>query len=343
MAMSPLHDLMTGGPSAQGMEAPPVGMWTPIDGKSDPDRPAPRVPPRVLGPGIDLDSLRCFDAVATTLRFRTAAVRVHLSPAAFSDRIRRLEDSLGAQILRRTTRAVALTETGQRLLPLARRILALVDCMPAAANGTEASPPPFQLIVGTRFEVGLSWLCGALDEIAAKRPERTVHLYNGSTGDLVTKVERGELDAAVASMRLTSPHLAYAALHPEEYVLVGAERRLRDREDARRLTLVDIGPDLPLFRYFLDAQEDAEPWPFQRVEYVGGIANVRQRLLASPDRVAVLPSFFIKEDVARRRLTRLVPKVQLRSDTLRLVWRSDHPRQSDLLALAHDLREIPLR
>ena len=100
---------------------------------------------------------------------------------------------------------------------------------------------------------------------------------------------------------------------------------------------------MPLFRYFLDAQEDAEPWPFQRVEYVGGIANVRQRLLASPDRVAVLPTFFIKEDVARRQLTRLVPKVQLRSDTLRLVWRTDHPRQSDLLALAHDLREIPLR
>ena len=48
---------------------------------------------------MDLDSLRCFDAAATTLRFRAAAARVHLSPAAFSDRIRRLEANLGVALL----------------------------------------------------------------------------------------------------------------------------------------------------------------------------------------------------------------------------------------------------
>ena len=69
---------------------------------------------------LDLDSLRCFDAAATTLRFRAAAARVHLSAAAFSDRIRRLEESLDVSLLRRTTRKVALTDAGQRLLPLVR-------------------------------------------------------------------------------------------------------------------------------------------------------------------------------------------------------------------------------
>jgi DNA-binding transcriptional LysR family regulator len=295
-----------------------------------------------LGPGVDLDSLRCFDAVATTLRFRTAAARVHLSPAAFSDRIRRLEESIGAQILRRTTRAVALTDTGQRLLPLTRRILSLVDCVPGTATADHA-PLPYQLVVGTRYEVGLSWLCTTLDPLARKRPERTVHLYNGSTDDLLARLERGELDAVVGSMRLVSPRLACAALHTEEYLLVGVDRTLRSREDARRATLVDVSPDLPLFRYFLDAQPDADPWPFARVEYMGGIANIRQRLLAGDGRVAVLPTFFIRDDLARRRLHRLVPRVRLRSDSLRLVWRADHQRQAELITLAHDLREYPLR
>jgi LysR family glycine cleavage system transcriptional activator len=314
---------------------------SPPEGEMHP-RLLPRMQPQ--GPGVDVDSLRCFDAVATTLRFRTAAARVHLSPAAFSDRIRRLEESLGARILVRTTRVVALTDTGHRLLPLTRRILGLIDCLPGTASGAEESETlSYELLVGTRSEVGLSWLCEILDPLAHKRPERTLHLYNGSSGDLLARVERGELDAVVTSTRFSSPRLTYAALHPEEYLLVGVERDLRCREDARRLTLVDISADLPLFRYFLDAQADAEPWPFCRVDYMGGIANVRHRLLTGEGRVGVLPTFLIKGDLAKRRLTRLMPRVHLRSDSLRLVWRVNHPRQTELLALAQDLRAFPLR
>src|SRR4029077_20621150 len=113
--------------------------------------PPRRVPMPANGPDIDLDSLRCFDAVAMTLRFRSAAARVHLSPAAFSDRIGRLERVLGARILRRTTRRVARTDRGERVLPVARRILGLVDHMPGAAQENVA-PLSYELVVGTRHE-----------------------------------------------------------------------------------------------------------------------------------------------------------------------------------------------
>jgi DNA-binding transcriptional LysR family regulator len=300
-----------------------------------------RLPAPANGPDIDLDSLRCFDAVATTLRFRSAAARVHLSPGAFSDRIGRLESVLGTRILQRTTRRVALTDAGERLLPVARRILRLVDHMPGAAQ-EDAAPPRYELVVGTRHEIGLSWLCAALDGLARKHPERTIHLYNGTGDDLAAKLDRGELDAAVTSARLGS-RFGAATLHPEAYVLVGVDRRLRGPEDAPRLTLVDVSPDLPLFRNFLDAVPDTEPWRFARVEYMGGIANVRHRLLGGDGRVAVLPAFFVKDDLAKRRLARLMPRVNLATDSLRLVWRSNHPRQSELLTLATDLRELPLR
>jgi DNA-binding transcriptional LysR family regulator len=291
---------------------------------------------------MDVDSLRCFDAAATTLRFRAAAARVHLSPTAFSDRIRRLEETLGVTLLRRTTRAVALTEAGQRLWPLAREALAQIERLRAAATG-DAQPLPFELVLGTRYELGVSWLCPALAPLAARRPERILHLYNADTPDLLRRLERGDLDAVVASMRLTSPRLAYASLHPEEYDLVAVERRLRRAEDARHLTLVDVSADLPLFRYFLDALADAEPWPFARVEHMGGIGNIRRRLMDGGGRVAVLPRYFIADDLAARRLVRLMPRVRLRSDSFRLVWRAGHPRESELKALAAELRAFPLR
>ena len=154
---------------------------------------------------------------------------------------------------------------------------------------------------------------------------------------------RGDLDAVVASMRLTGPNLSYAALHPEAYALVATERRLRRRDDCRALTLVDVSANLPLFRYFLDALPDATPWPFARTEYLGGIGNIRRRLLDGEGRVGVLPHYFIERDLAAGKLVRLMPRVRLRSDSFRLVWRTGHPREAELGRLAADLRAHPLR
>ena len=50
----------------------------------------------------DLESLRCFERAAVVLNFRLAASAVGLSPAAFGDRIRRLEDQVGERLFART-------------------------------------------------------------------------------------------------------------------------------------------------------------------------------------------------------------------------------------------------
>ena len=76
----------------------------------------------------DLESLRCFDAAATHLNFRAAARALAMSPTAFGDRIKRLEELLGARLFERSTRRVMLTEAGQRLREHARR------CIDAAAR-----------------------------------------------------------------------------------------------------------------------------------------------------------------------------------------------------------------
>src|SRR5262245_27146102 len=118
---------------------------------------------------MDLDSLRCFDAAATTLDFRAAAGRVHLSPAAFSDRMQRLEELLGVELFVRTTRQVALSEAGRRLLPLAREVLLGAARLAAAScRGSEAAP--YELYIGTRYELGLSWLCPALSTLGRRHP-----------------------------------------------------------------------------------------------------------------------------------------------------------------------------
>lgn len=289
---------------------------------------------------VDLDSLRCFLAAADAPSFRVAAVRVALSPGAFSDRISGLEQALDARLFDRTSRAVRLTDAGRRLVDHARAVVDGASACRAVVHERDARLP-YEITLGTRFELGLSWLCPLLAGLKAACPERTLHLYMGDTPDLLARVERGDLDAVVFSARLTSDRLRYATLHPEPYAFVGACGPLTGPADAHHHTLLDVSRDLPLFRYLLDALPDGEPWPFHARELLGGIGAIRYRALEGAG-VAVLPEYFVRDDLRAGRLTRLLPDVELRADAFRLVWHTGHPLEDELLALAQALRAHPL-
>jgi DNA-binding transcriptional LysR family regulator len=76
---------------------------------------------------LDLRLLRHFVAVAEELHFTRAAARLYLAQQALSRDIARLERQLGVPLFSRTTRRVALTPDGERLLARARELLALHD------------------------------------------------------------------------------------------------------------------------------------------------------------------------------------------------------------------------
>jgi len=294
----------------------------------------------------DTESLRCFEATATLLSFRAAAARVALSPAALSDRIRRLEESLGEPLFLRTTRKVQLTSAGERLLPHVRSLLeAHARCIQLVKEGP--AEVPLELSIGTRYELGLSWLVPALPRLERAQANRQLHLAFGDGRELLARVRRGDLDAAITSSRIAEGALETCALHPETYLLVGARRPLeahplRGPADALHHALVDLTPDLPLSRYFLDQAGGSAQWRFRRLEFLGTLAAVRMRVLQGRG-VAVLPAYFIEPDLKRGRLRVLLPKTPLQQDWFRLVWRREHARAEDLRRLGEELRQLPLR
>jgi DNA-binding transcriptional LysR family regulator len=294
----------------------------------------------------DLESLRCFHAAAQHLNFRLAARAVGLSPAAFGDRIKRLEETLEARLFERTTRRVVLTPAGERLWPQARRCLEEADKCAELVKGSP-EPSPFAITVGTRFELGMSWLTPALAPLERERPWRKLHLFFGETPALIEALQRTEIDCLITSARITAGGLSYARLHEERYAFVGstkllAQRPLTRREHAARHTLIELNPDLPLFRYFLDARPGDELWGFEHTQYLGSIGPVCQRVLEGAG-VAVLPAYFVERDIARGRLSRIMPRVAMPVDWFRLVWHQHHPRQDAFHELAGELSALPLK
>lgn len=292
----------------------------------------------------DIESVRCFVAAATHLSFRVAAKTVALSPGAFGQRIARLEDELGVRLFERTTRRVALTAAGQRALPLARTLLERASEFRTALRDVE-TPIPFELSVGTRFELGVSWITPALRLLSRNTPERSLHLTFGDAESLARRLTQGLIDCAVTSSRVVPAGMTYEQLHLEEYVFVAAPTfrgSLRSAKDAPAHTLLDINAELPLFRYFLDAQTTTNTWSFARVEKLGTIAAIKQRALEGAG-VAVLPKYFTNRELAEKSLIRLFRNTRLKTDAFRLVWRESHPRSDDLHALARELQKIPLQ
>jgi DNA-binding transcriptional LysR family regulator len=78
---------------------------------------------------LDLRLVRYFVAVADELHFGRAAAKLYISQPALSKQIRKLENEVGAQLLLRDSRHVALTSRGERFLVDARQLLAIAERM----------------------------------------------------------------------------------------------------------------------------------------------------------------------------------------------------------------------
>jgi DNA-binding transcriptional LysR family regulator len=83
---------------------------------------------------IELRHLRYFVAAAEEASFTGAGQRVHVAQQVVSTQIRQLEDAVGAELLRRTSRGVVLTPAGEAFLGFARETLASLDRGVAAAR-----------------------------------------------------------------------------------------------------------------------------------------------------------------------------------------------------------------
>jgi LysR family transcriptional regulator, glycine cleavage system transcriptional activator len=236
-----------------------------------------------------------------------------------------------------------LTPAGMALRPAARAALeALSACGPTARGETA----PAELVLGTRHELGLSWLVPQLARLTERFPGVTFHLYFGSGSDLENRLRTSEIDCAISSRPVQDALLAGTEIHREEYVFVAAPNLVRSRPlssaaDLPNHILLDAAKQLPLFSYLREVLPELDPKRFRGIRHLGTIDAVRLLAKAGAG-VAVLPTYLVQQDINARELVVLLPHVRPRHDHFRLVYRASDPRRAFLVRLAEALAVTPL-
>lgn len=135
---------------------------------------------------MEIEDLRTFVEVADAGGVTPAAQRLGVSKSMVSRRIARLEAELGAQLVSRTTRGIALTEEGTTFRDYAARVSAEIDA------ARETILPEGELRGRVRVAVPLSFgpthFAPVLSQLARRHPQLQVHsCYTDRFVDLITE------------------------------------------------------------------------------------------------------------------------------------------------------------
>ena len=206
---------------------------------------------------MQLQQLVYFLAVADTLHFTRAAERVHVAQPSLSQQIKALERELGADLFSRARGNIALTDAGQALLPLARRIIADTE------TATQEVQELVQLRRGrVRLGATPSLATGLLPDVlrafADRYPGVRLLVEEGGSHDLVRGLARGALDLALVVLPLPtpSPALTTVELLREDLVVVSSPDAPRPGRGRRAVRIADLeGERLVMFRHGYDLRE----------------------------------------------------------------------------------------
>ena len=174
---------------------------------------------------MDTDSLRLFVLAADRLNISAAGRELGMAPAVASARLAKLEHALGADLLHRSTRKVALSLEGAEFLPYAREIIAQEDAGRAALGQGSATPTGTLRFTAPSTFAQL-YIAPLMTEFLERHPGIRLDLrFSDTQYDLI----EGSYDLALRSSSLSDSSLKVRKLADDERILCAAPDYLNKR------------------------------------------------------------------------------------------------------------------
>lgn len=286
---------------------------------------------------MKLDGVTVFVAVADAGSISEAARRMGLAKSVVSERLAELERVLGARLVLRTTRKLALTEDGLAFLGHARTIVREVEEAAAQLSerrGTLSGP----LRIAGPVGFGVTHLGRALCSFLTAHPEIDLRL---DLDDRFIDVAADGYDAAIRHGSIGDNRLIARRLCSSRRILVASPAYLAahgkpgsfdDLEQARAVLYANRDSDWR----FIGASGSRVVRPNATLRVNNGL--VMRDAALSGIGIALLPTFFVHEELADGRLERIDLGAEPEGAELHIAYPSNRSSSAKLTALVEWLR-----
>ncbi|MDH0289447.1 LysR family transcriptional regulator [Pseudomonas sp. GD04087] len=226
-----------------------------------------------------LISIECFVRSAEAGSFAAAARRLGLTPAAVSKNVARLENNLGVRLFQRSTRSLALTESGERFLDEASGGLASLQSAIANLASTDGQPSGM-LKVSMGLVFGRDYILPLLGDFLGRYPAiRPDWHFDNRQVDLIAE----GFDAAIGGGFELPPGVVARKLSPAHLVLLAAPAYLEGRPAIR------YPSDLPShdgIRIRSPQTGRVRPWPLTNRQQAQAPIALKERMTFSDPEAA---------------------------------------------------------
>lgn len=141
-----------------------------------------------------LHAIKYFDAAARTLSFTRAAEELHVTQGAVSQQIRGMEEQIGVRLFNRLPRALSLTQEGERLHRVVRRLLQELD---AELHAIQPGASDQTLVIRSSPSFSMMWLMPRLNSFGRLHPEIEIRLRGELFGMSATRMNAEAIDVLV--------------------------------------------------------------------------------------------------------------------------------------------------
>jgi DNA-binding transcriptional LysR family regulator len=283
---------------------------------------------------MNLDELQIFKTVAEQGGITKAAAALHRVQSNVTTRVKQLEERLGTKLFHRQGRKLVLSSEGKVLLAYADRLLRLSSEAHAALKG---HGPHGLFKLGTLESTAATRLPPVLARYHRGYPQVKLELVTGTSGALVDKVLRGEIEAAFVAEPFPPKNLEMQHAFTEELVLItpkGHARVTRPQDIDQRIVLAfTTGCS---YRRRLEAWLGRSSVVAERVMEYGSYHAITA-CVAAGSGIAVVPKSVLRAIGVEAQVTVHPLPASVANAKTMLVWRSGH-RSAPLDALRQELR-----
>ncbi len=170
-----------------------------------------------------LAAFRVYVRVAEARSFSAVARELGATQPAISRQVAALEEHLGARLLQRTTRSLALTEDGRDLLDHARRVLDAVEDAEAAVGRRHAAPGGL-VRLATPSAFGRLYVAPRMNRLLERYPELSIELI---MSDEVSDLVADGIDLALRATSIADSSLVARKIGSTRRITVASEECIR--------------------------------------------------------------------------------------------------------------------